>query len=326
MGRVAGTRARGTGLFAVAALSIAGLLLVAQPPGAAAQASPDASCPGPPEGTYGSSPGDSRFAQTFTAQAGGALTMAQADVFKQGTPADWIMHINEVDGTATPTNTVLASATIPDSTVPAGASTLTGNFATPATVIAGQQYALVVTRPGAGNVTMGIRSGDDCPGQLFESTSQTGTFFLATAPFQPSFDMVFTVFVEPPALPDTTAAQITGAMADPKKFAVDKQGPAETEVPLVAKGTTFRYNLSEPAQVKFSIFRQVKKKGKKKLKPVGAFTAQGEAGQNAKPFSGRIGNKKLKPGKYVANLTATDAAGNVSSPATISFKVVEAKK
>src|SRR6266545_2050469 len=233
--------------------------------------------------------------------------MAQADVTKGGSPADWILRINEVDGTGTPTNTVLASVTIPDSTVPMGDSIMSGTFAAPATVAAGQQYALVVARPGSTQLEVGVRAGNDCPGEFFLSQSQTGPF---PGPI-PNVDMVFTVFVEPASVPDTTAAQITRAAA---------------EVPLVAKGTTFRYTLTEPAQVKFSIFRQVKKKGKKKLKPVGAFTAQGEAGQNAKPFAGKIGQTKLKPGKYVANLTATDAAGNVSAPATISFKVVEAKK
>jgi hypothetical protein len=319
MGVDAGNRPRVARVFGATGLSIAALLVLAYPPHLTAQANPDASCPGPREGLFFAG-SDDRLAQTFTAQAGGALTMAQVDVNKSGsgTPGDYIMHINEVDASGTPTNTVLASATVPDSTVPVGESTITGNFAAPVTVAAGQRYALVVTRPGA-LLDVSVRVGDDCPGELFWSTSQGGTFAL-----QSGLDLVFAVFVEPPA-PDTTASQITGAMADPKKFAVDKQGPAETEVPLIAKGTTFRYTLTEPAQVKFSIFRQVKKKGKKKkLKPVSAFSAQGEAGQNAKPFSGKIGSKRLKPGKHLANLTATDAAGNVSAPARIKFKVVKA--
>lgn len=302
-------------------LLIAGLPLLAQPLPANAQASPDASC-GPREGSVTAGPGgNAREAQTFTAQATGDLTTAQVDVTKGGTPADWIMHINAVDGTGIPTNAILASATIPDSTVPSGPSIITGNFASPAPVVAGQPYALVVTRPGSDSLTVGTRSGDDCPGQLFISSSQGGTFMQGGV----GADLVFTVFVQPP-VPDTTAALISGAVADPKKFTVDKQGDAETEVPLVAKGTTFRYTLCESAQVKFSMLRRVTRKGKNKLKPVGAFVAQGQAGQNAKPFSGVIGNKKLKPGKYIASLTSTDAAGNVSPAATVNFKVVKAQR
>ncbi len=312
-------------VLTASALMLPVFVLAVQPPPAAAQAIPDATCPGPREGSALTSSGsgqNARWAQTFTALAGGTLTMAQADVTKGGSPADWILRINEVDGTGTPTNTVLASVTIPDSTVPMGDSIMSGTFAAPATVAAGQQYALVVARPGSTQLEVGVRAGNDCPGEFFLSQSQTGPF---PGPI-PNVDMVFTVFVEPASVPDTTASQITGAAADPKKFAVDKKGPAEAEVPLVAKGTTFRYTLTEPAQVKFSIYRQVKKKGKKKLKPVGAFQAQGEAGPNAKPFSGEIGTKALKPGKHLATLTATDAAGNVSAPATVKFKVVKAKK
>src|SRR5918992_5863081 len=85
---------------------------------ASAQAASDAGCPGPFESNLLiSAPpsGNGRIAQTFTAQAGGVLTMAQAAVFKGGSvPGDWVMRVNEVGGTGTPNNTILASATIPD--------------------------------------------------------------------------------------------------------------------------------------------------------------------------------------------------------------------
>jgi hypothetical protein len=43
-------------------------------------------------------------------------------------------------------------------------------------------------------------------------------------------------------------------------------------------------------------------------------------------FSGRIGRRALKPGRYRVVISATDAAGNVSKRATLSFRVIPAAK
>ena len=39
-------------------------------------------------------------------------------------------------------------------------------------------------------------------------------------------------------------------------------------------------------------------------------------------FSGRIGRKALKPGRYRALITATDGAGNKSKTKQLKFRVV----
>jgi hypothetical protein len=171
------------------AVGLVALVLASTP--AAAQASLDANCPGPPE-TFVAivDSGNERWAQTFTAQSGGVLTSAQATVQK-GPGADWLMQVAAVDGAGTPTNALLASEAIPDSSVPNGSpTTVSANFASPAAVTAGQQYALIVSRPNFG-VTLAIRQGDDCAGQLFASEDM--------GPFLPfaGDDMVFAVFVEP---------------------------------------------------------------------------------------------------------------------------------
>lgn len=46
----------------------------------------------------------------------------------------------------------------------------------------------------------------------------------------------------------------------------------------------------------------------------GSFARPSVAGDNLKPFSGRIGTRALSPGRYTATLAAQDAAGNVSGP------------
>ncbi len=104
-------------------------------------------------------------------------------------------------------------------------------------------------------------------------------------------------------------------------------------------GTTFRYTLSEPAKVKLVIAQKVpgRRVGKSCRKPSrrahgkrctrfvkrGTLRRTGLAGTNSLKFSGRIGRRALKPGRYRVTITATDAAGNVSRPARLSFRVVK---
>jgi hypothetical protein len=137
----------------------------------------------------------------------------------------------------------------------------------------------------------------------------------------------------PPLL---AAASLTNTV-----FAVDSRGPSETLVAArkAKKGTTFSYTLSEPARVVFTIRRRARgrKVGHKCRKPThknrgkrrctryklsGRFAQQSVVGRNATRWSGKIGNKSLKPGRYRAALVATDAAGNHSLPRTVRFRVV----
>jgi hypothetical protein len=47
-----------------------------------------------------------------------------------------------------------------------------------------------------------------------------------------------------------------------------------------------------------------------------------DAGRGRIGFSGRIGRRALRPGRYRATLTATDLAGNRSPARRLSFRVV----
>ncbi len=106
------------------------------------------------------------------------------------------------------------------------------------------------------------------------------------------------------------------------------------------KGTTFRYTLSESATVKIAIARgrSGRRKGKRCVAPThklrkarkcvrlslqGTLTRTSHKGANRVAFSGRIGSKALKPGRYQATLTATDGAKNKSKPKTITFSIVK---
>jgi hypothetical protein len=140
---------------------------------------------------------------------------------------------------------------------------------------------------------------------------------------------------------DTVAPLFAAASMTNSVFAVNSKGPPETLVAArkAKKGTTFKYTLSEPGRVVFTIERSQpgRRVGAKCKKPkrsnrkrkkctlysvFGRFAQQALAGPNSKSWSGKIGKKKARPGRYRATLTATDAAGNHSLPKRLSFRVV----
>jgi hypothetical protein len=163
------------------------------------------------------------------------VTTAQVELTKSGTPGNYRLDINEVDGTGVPTNTVLASTTIPDASVPAGPSTITGSFSNPAPVSGGQQYALVVTRPGASALQVGARTSDNCPGLLFGSASQPGTFSVVSS----AYDLVFNVFVTP-AVQDQVPPETTITKGPKDKT---KKRSASFEFNSSEAGATFACSL-----------------------------------------------------------------------------------
>jgi hypothetical protein len=127
---------------------------------------------------------------------------------------------------------------------------------------------------------------------------------------------------DPGPVADTTAPVISAASAE-----------------RVKRTTKFRFTLSEPARVVFTIQRTLagRKVGNKCVKPrranrrkpkcsrfkaVGRFSGAAKGGANVKTFNWKIGRKKLKPGRYRATLVATDAAGNRSKPKRLRFRVV----
>ncbi|HEX6459235.1 MAG TPA: hypothetical protein VF032_10000 [Thermoleophilaceae bacterium] len=98
----------------------------------------------------------------------------------------------------------------------------------------------------------------------------------------------------------------------------------------VARGTTFRYELSKKAEVFFFLDRAVpgrlveghchratrhNRHHRRCARYVrsGSFKQAGIQGANAKPFSGRIGTLKLAPARYRVKLVAVDDMGNPSS-------------
>lgn len=117
---------------------------------------------------------------------------------------------------------------------------------------------------------------------------------------------------------DRTKPVLSRVSLSPARFQVGKAKTALTAraaAKALKRGTSVRYTLSENAAVTLTIARAGQRK------PAGKLTRRSRRGANRVAFSGRIGAKALKPGRYVLTLTAVDAAGNRSAAKKVSFRV-----
>ena len=105
------------------------------------------------------------------------------------------------------------------------------------------------------------------------------------------------------------------------------------------RGTRLRYRLSERSRVVVTIerARPGRRVGKRCLAPsrrtrrrarctryvrFGRFALAGKAGANSKRYSGRIGRRSMRRGRYRATLVATDAARNRSRAKRLKLRIV----
>jgi hypothetical protein len=133
--------------------------------------------------------GAERLAQVFTALNSGWLVSVRLPILKEaGDVGDYVLRLAPVGG-GVPTNGLLAETAVANASVPVGESPVTFTFRAPASVMAGTQYGLVLTRSGGDMVYWAATQGNACAGQGYFSRDQTG-------PFSPSSgDFVFTTFV-----------------------------------------------------------------------------------------------------------------------------------
>jgi hypothetical protein len=123
---------------------------------------------------------------------------------------------------------------------------------------------------------------------------------------------------------DITAPLVSGFRASPATFAI---GRARTAVAArTARGTRLRYTLSEPARVTVAIKRAVRRGGHIRYRMIGALKRTGKSGANSIRFTGRIGKRALRPGRYRAVIRAADPAGNRSAPKTIRMRIAGSRR
>ena len=170
-----------------------------------------------------------------------------------------------------------------------------------------------------------VRDRDGSPG------SATRSVTVSTAPAGPQPPIV-----APPNLPPL----VTAFSFAPARFAV---APAVTTAGRrarpVRRGTTIRYTLSESASASITLHRARpgRRSGGRCVRPtrrlrsrrrctryvlVGRLTFVGTAGANRQRFTGRIGRRALRRGRYRGTIVATDGGGASSAVRRARFRVV----
>jgi hypothetical protein len=115
---------------------------------------------------------------------------------------------------------------------------------------------------------------------------------------------------------DALAPVVTGFVSTNRMFGVAHAHGAGA---ALARGTRFRYTLSEAARVTIAIQRR---RPSGRYRTVGRLAAKATRGVNRIRFSGRIRGRALRPGRYRAVIRATDAAKNRSAPRRARFRIV----
>jgi hypothetical protein len=82
---------------------------------------------------------------------------------------------------------------------------------------------------------------------------------------------------------------------------------------------TLSFRLSEAAAVTVTM---LKKQGRRYRPLTPTIPLAANAGTFSRRFDGRLGGRKLKPGRYKFSLAAVDAAGNAARAVTVPFRIV----
>jgi uncharacterized delta-60 repeat protein len=126
---------------------------------------------------------------------------------------------------------------------------------------------------------------------------------------------------------------------NPRVLRAERSGSSVTEAGTQI-GTTVTYRLSEPATVTWRVRRarpgrrvrgrcvkprrtnRARKKCRRHVRVRGSFTTAGAQGVNRFRFTGRLRNRKLRPGRYRLVAVATDSTGLKSAPKRAGFRIV----
>jgi hypothetical protein len=262
---------------------------------------------------------------------------------------DWLRVGTDIVGGSTPPtfngsfalhgNAVCPTVTISPSILPGATSEVAYSSVFSAS---GDPGPLTFTETGALPAGMGFRADASLSG----TPSQEGSFPItvtATSSDGCGASERLTLNVSPPATASSlTKATISVVGETNTVFVVGRastQLTGRTSARRHKQGTVFFFRLDQPATVKIAI--QTKAHGRRVghlCKPdsrrlrrmqrctrtitIATLTRIAHAGGNKVAFTGRVGGRALKPGRYTAVFTATDAAGG-SAPATLRFTVVE---
>ena len=113
---------------------------------------------------------------------------------------------------------------------------------------------------------------------------------------------------------------LSGLRVTRRSFAVARRStPAVGQAQAAAsrrRGTAFLFRLNRAGTVTIRI-KRLRHSGR-----IVKLTRSSRAGGNRVRFSGRVGRRTLRPGRYRATLTAVDRAGNRSKASAVRFRIV----
>lgn len=138
---------------------------------------------------------------------------------------------------------------------------------------------------------------------------------------------------------DATAPRLTRVRLTRRRFRVGRAPTALVASTRAPRGTAVRYRLSEAAQVRIVVQRRRSGRHRggrcvpgtarlgagprcARFTRAGTLQRAGAPGASRVAFSGRVGPRRLRPGRYRLVLRATDVAGNRSRPVRVAFRVV----
>ncbi len=140
-----------------------------------------------------------------------------------------------------------------------------------------------------------------------------------------------------PQAADTSAPVVSGVSISPRRFLAGRRVSRRTRT-RPAIGARLRFSLSEAATVALRIDRlrpgrrlrnrcvvpRRAPRGRRCTRALrrGTLTRAGAAGANRVSITGRLRGRKLPPAPYRIELRATDAAGNVSAPRRVKFRIL----
>jgi hypothetical protein len=113
--------------------------------------------------------------------------------------------------------------------------------------------------------------------------------------------------------------RMTRVRMTPRRFAVSHRRTARRRRSHATDGTTITWVLNQPASVRITV-RKVGRHGRTTM--VRSFTRKGIQGENTARYSGRVGRRLLRPGRYRLTITAT-MKGQHTAPRSLPFTVVK---
>ena len=122
------------------------------------------------------------------------------------------------------------------------------------------------------------------------------------------------------------ALALSGLRLTNRRFAVGRArtariGPAQAAAHR-KRGTAFVFRLNRSAVVSIRIKRVATTRTGRRLRNVALLKRTARTGGNRVRFSGRVGRRALRPGRYSATLTAVNAEDKRSKPATVAFRIL----